>query len=270
MKKSAVPVKSRGILLFAFNTSAIDYIKIAERSAVLAKTSLELPITLITDSDVSNPIFDNIIKVSNDLENFKPGQTLSAWRNGYRFRAYELSPYDETLIVDSDYLILDHTSLDMLWNQDFDYRIMTHNQTVNGDWNEPMGFFGLQYQWATVILFRKTHKTKMLFDLVGRIQRNYRYYVNLYHIRNSNFRNDYAFTIANNILNGYNQEMTAGIPWKMLTFTDEIRSMEIKNSFIVIREKTNAHMIPRQNIHVMDKNYLLSDNFANFVRIACE
>lgn len=269
MKKSAVQEKSRGILLFAFNTDAINYVKIAERAATLAKFTLGLPITLITDSQVKNPIFDLVIKIDNDLENFKPGQNLSLWRNGYRFRAYELSPYDETILIDSDYLLLDPTSLTKLFDQNFDYRIMTHNQTMEGPWNEPMGIFGLQYQWATVILFRKTNKSKMLFDLVGRVQRNYKYYVYLYNIRNGNFRNDYAFTIANSILNGYNQEMTNGIPWKMLTFTNAIQSLEIKNSFIFAREIDKAHMIPRQNIHIMDKNYLLSDNFEKFVDTIC-
>lgn len=269
MKKSAVQEKSRGILLFAFNTGAIDYVKIAERSATLVKFTLGLPVTLVTDCDISNTIFDTVIKIDNDLENFKPGQSHSLWRNGYRFRAYELSPYDETLLIDSDYLVLDPTSLVKLFSQDFDYRIMTHNQTIEGEWNEPMGIFGLQYQWATVIIFKKTSKSKMLFDLVGRVQRNYRYYVYLYHMRGSNFRNDYAFTIANNILSGYNQEMTDGIPWKMLTFANAVKSLEIKDSFIVVRETDTAHMIPKQNIHIMDKNYLLSDNFEKFVETIC-
>ena len=268
MKKSAVQEKSRGVLLFAFNTNAVDYVKIAERSAQLAKATLDLPITLVTDSLTTNTIFDRVIQVDNTLQNYKPGQSNYVWRNGDRYRAYELSPYDETILIDSDYLILDDSIL-TLFEQEFDYRIMTHNQTPDDIWNETMGIFGLQYQWATVILFKKTEKSKMLFDLAGRIQRNYRYYVALYHIRGSNFRNDYAFTIANNILNGYNQEMSDGIPWTMLTFARGINSLTIKDTIITVKEFDRAYLIPRQNIHVMDKNYLLTDDFENFVRDVC-
>ena len=269
MKKSVVQEKSKGILLFAFNTNAVDYVKIAERSARLAKSTLGLPITLVTDSPATNTIFDRVIQVDNALQNYKPGQSNYVWRNGDRYRAYELSPYDETILIDSDYLILDDSIL-KLFDQEFDYRIMTHNQTPDNAWNETMGIFGLQYQWATVISFKKTKKSKMLFDLAGRIQRNYRYYVNLYHIGRSNFRNDYAFTIANNILNGYNQEMSDGIPWKMLTFANGISSLTIKDTIITVKELDKAYLIPRQNIHVMDKNYLLTDNFEDFVRTVCE
>ena len=254
MKKSVVQEKSRGVLLFAFNTEQIDYVKIAERSIKLIEHTLQLPITLITDKEVSN-----------NLINYKPGQG-TAWRNGDRYRAYELSPYDETLLIDSDYLMLDKNLL-KLFEQDFDYRIMTNNYSQTGAWPDKMGHYGLPYQWATAILFRKTPKAKMLFDLVGRIQRNYNYYLNLYHIKYSSFRNDYAFTIADNIINGYKQSQ--GIPWPMLTFTEVIESMSISNSLISLKEKQKAYLIPKQNIHIMDKQYLLSDNFAEFIGLVC-
>jgi hypothetical protein len=132
-----------------------------------------------------------------------------------------------------------------------------------------MGMFGLDYLWATVILFRKTAKTKMLFDLVGRIQRNYTYYMKLYHMREGNFRNDYAFTIANNILNGYDPNFDQGIVTPMLTFADVTTSITVKNSMLVVKERERGYVIPRQNIHVMDKGYLLSDNFKDFVDTIC-
>ena len=49
MKTSSVQEKSRGVLLFAFNTSKIDYVKIACRSARLVKHTLDLPVTLVTE-----------------------------------------------------------------------------------------------------------------------------------------------------------------------------------------------------------------------------
>jgi hypothetical protein len=271
MKKFVVQEKSRGILLFAFNTEIneikIDYVRIAEQAARLVHKVLDLPVTLITDQQITTEIFDQIVYVDNTLKNYKIGQP-GAWRNGDRFRAYELSPYDETLLIDSDYLTLDQSLL-KLFEQDFDYKIMAHNQTPNGPWADPIGTFGFNYQWATVILFRKTEKTKMLFDLVGRIQRNYTYYMKLYHIKYRSFRNDFAFTIANNILNGYEQNISQGILWPMMTFNNIVTSLDINDNLITVKEKDNAYVIPRQNIHVMDKEYLLSNNFNSFVDKIC-
>lgn len=253
--------------MFAFN-SEVNYVAMAERTARLAKHILNVPATLITEGPVKSTVFDTVISVDNTLDNFKPGQT-GQWRNGDRYRAYELSPYDQTILIDSDYLILDK-SLSKLLEQTFDYRIMTHNQKPDEAWNETMGANSLQYQWATVILFNKTDKSKMLFDLVGRIQRNYTYYSRLYHIRGVSFRNDYAFTIANNILNGYEPGMQDGIPWKMLTFANEVTSIQPHGSLIAVKEKDKAHLIAKQNMHIMDKKYLLSDDFSSFVEFICQ
>ena len=266
MKKSAVQEKSRGVLLFAFDTK-INYVEIARRSAQLIHRTLDLPVALVTDTPVRSSEFDQVIVVDNTLNNHKVGQP-GAWRNGDRYRAYELSPWDETLLIDSDYLMLDSNLL-KLFEQDFDYRIMSHNQTPAGEWKTSIGNYSIPYLWATAILFRRTEKTRMLFELVGRIQRNYLYYLKLYHGNHNSFRNDYAFTIANNILNGYDLSMDQGIGWPMFTFNEVVKSISIKNNLITVKEKNKAHIIPRQNIHVMDKEYLLSDNFANFVEQIC-
>ena len=267
MKKLNVQEKSRGVLLFAFNTTKSSYVEIAERAARLIHHTLKLPVTLVTEPGTTANNFDQIVYVDNTLHNYKVGE-IGAWRNGDRYQAYALSPYDETLLIDSDYLMLD-TNLLKLFEQDFDYRIMTHNNKPAGPWSLNMGIVGLQYQWATAVLFRRTPKAEMLFDLVGRIQRNYPYYARLYHMRESNFRNDYAFTIANNILNGYELGMNDGIPWPMLTFADVVISITHKGNLLTIKEREKGYVIPQQNIHVMDKGYLLSDDFNKFVDSIC-
>jgi hypothetical protein len=267
MKKSAVQEKSRGVLLFAFNTEHTDYVEIARRSSRLIRQTLDIPITLITENGTNTKGFDTVVYVDNILKNYKIGEQGS-WRNGDRWRAYELSPYDETILIDSDYLMLDDSLL-KLFEQAFDYRIMTHNNKPAGAWNLNTSLLGLQYQWATVILFRKTLRAKMLFDLAGKVQRNYHYYAKLYHIRDKNFRNDYAFTIANNMLNGYNLDMDQGIPWPMLTFADVVISIRKKDNLLTVKERERGYVIPQQNIHVMDKGYLLSDDFADFVETVC-
>jgi hypothetical protein len=260
-----VPAKSKGVVLFAFNTN-IDYVQIAIRAARLIQHTLKLPVTLITDRAVQSRYLDQVIVVPNLIENNLRG---NLWRNCDRYRAYELSPYNTTLLIDADYLMLDQSLL-KLFDQDFDYRIMSYNQNFEGDWAEPMGTVGLIYQWATAILFNKTPKSKMLFDLVARIQKNYSYYAKLYHTKNMGFRNDYAFTMANNILNGYTQELDQGIPWKMLSIQQVLKSITIDNNLITVKTKDKAYLLAQQNIHILDKNYLLTDDFNKFVDTVCK
>jgi hypothetical protein len=189
------------------------------------------------------------------------------WFNGDRYRAYELSPYDETLLLDSDYLVLDDALLKIL-DTTVDYSIMTDNQNFVQTMTGNMGEMSLNFVWATAIAFKKTPKSKMLFDLVGRVQNNYGYYSKLYNLRRSNFRNDYAFAIADNIINGY--APSRGIPWTMLTVDRTVKALEVKNSKIIVREEDSVHVIPQQSLHIMDKSYLQSDAYERFIDDICK
>ena len=57
--------------------------------------------------------------------------------------------------------------------------------------------------------------------------------------------------------------------WPMMTFNNIVTSLDINDNLITVKEKDNAYVIPRQNIHVMDKEYLLSNNFNSFVDKVC-
>lgn len=247
--------KSRGVVLFAFNTDTVDYVKIANRASKLITHTLNLPVTIITE--MSSPQTNTRVGYGHGTQ----------WFNGDRYRAYELSPYDETLLLDSDYLVLDDSLLKVLDTIN-DYTIMTNNQNFNQSMTGDMGEISLNYVWATVVAFKKTPRAKSLFELVGRIQHNYVYYSKLYNLRRSNFRNDYAFAIADNIINGYSPD--SGIPWTMLTIDKTIKSLEIKNNNIIVKEETNAHVIPNQSIHIMDKLYLQSDAYEEFIDTICK
>lgn len=268
MKKSNANEKSRGVVLFAFNTDDIDYIAIAKQAARLINHTLSLPVTLITDKEHTNNVFDSIITVEHQHKNFKNAEQ-SQWRNADRYNAYALSPYDETLLIDSDYLMLDKSLLKM-FDVTVDYRLQHNNIILDDASNFIMGMTSLPYVWATVVLFKKTSKSKMLFDLVGRIQRNYQYYRLLYNIRETNFRNDYAFAIANSIINGYALSTDQSIPWSMVSVDEPIKSIELHKDFLLIRNENRAQLLPKQNLHVMYKPYLLSQSFRELVDDLCQ
>jgi hypothetical protein len=131
-----------------------------------------------------------------------------------------------------------------------------------------MGPHSLSTLWATILIFNKTDKSKMLFDLAGRIQKHYSYYRKLYNIAQSNFRNDNAFTIADNILNGYTQDPANYIPWGIVTVSDQIDRLELKDKKLYLIAKGQGYVLPKQSLHIISKSYLLSDEYLKLIETA--
>lgn len=256
MKNLNASAKSRGVVLFATNTESIDYETIASRCSRLIHRYLGLPTTIITSEPTA----------SNRRYNIDTG-TFDTWNNHGRHRAYELSPYDQTILLDCDYFVLDDNLLKILDSLQ-DYKIVKHNQYLDGAKVNPMGRYSIPYVWATVVAFERSTKAKMLFDFVARVERNYSYYQQLYNITAANFRNDYAFTIADLVLNGYCQDSQNYIPWSMLTVNNTINELKLNNNKITVKSKDRAWVLPKQSLHIMSKAWLSSDACEQFVKDA--
>jgi nitrite reductase/ring-hydroxylating ferredoxin subunit len=249
--------KSRGILGFAFNTADVDYVAIANQTLELASRVLGLPYTLITDETIQS-------NITNQRYSIDSG-TFVQWRNIGRCQAYRLSTYDETIVIDVDYIVQDPALLKIFEVDAWDYMLQRRSSLINTELlPHSMGPQSLPFVWATVFAFRKTPKAEMFFDLVERIQNNYNYYRLLFNIQERNYRNDFAFAMADIILNGYT-ESKHSIPGTMFTVDTKIHSIEVKDTFFVVRDLDSAYVIPRSNLHIMSKQYLQSDNFKEFV-----
>jgi hypothetical protein len=248
-------VKSRGILAFAFNTKETDYISIAHKTLSLAGQILGLPYTLITDEQILSMSDNN--RYNPDIEQFVE------WKNPGRYMAYELSPYNETLVIDVDYLVQD-SSLLKIFDLDWDYILQRHSTALTHEIFSEMGHNSLPYIWATVFAFRKTPRAKLFFDLVKRVQEHYGYYRSLFNIRERNYRNDYAFAIADIVLNGYTIA-TQTIPGSMLTVDQKITSIQYQTNRFIIKDTQRAYVVPRTNLHILSKQYLASDDFGQLI-----
>lgn len=253
MKKLKKSEKSRGIIAFANNNGTTDYVSIAKKSLKLAEKTLGLPTTLISLDDLNY----NNTRYDIDTEQFVE------WKNYDRCLAYELSPYDETIVIDADYLILDD-SLNKIFDCSWDYLLQRENLSLTTTYPTKMGTTSLPYVWATVFAFRKTEKSKLFFDLILRIQNNYSYYKLLFNVDQRNFRNDYAFAMADIILNGYSVPVQ-GLAGTMITVDQVIQSITKKDNKLVIKDNTKSYVLPLTNLHVMSKLYLQSDNFLEFI-----
>ena len=114
----------KGILVFAHNNREIDYALMSIISAGLAKKYLEVPASLVTDKstvdwmkdsksyDKALEVFEQIIiterPVSQNTRLLYDGNFTSKvvpFNNSNRSKAYELTPYDRTLLLDSDFLV---------------------------------------------------------------------------------------------------------------------------------------------------------------------
>jgi len=253
MKNSKKYAKSRGILAFAHNTETTDYVAIATQTLEIASQILQLPYTLITEVDDS--------KFANSRYDIDT-DTFVQWRNYGRHLAYELTPYEETLVIDVDYVVLDKNLLD-IFSTPWDYLLQRRSHALTTEWPVNMGINSLPYIWATVFAFRKTKDAEQFFKLVDRIQSNYSYYFDLFNIRERNYRNDYAFAIADIILNGYVLDNKT-IPGSMLAVDQPIDMIEIKNNQLIIRDTKQAYVVPKTNLHIMSKAYLQSEDFLKF------
>ena len=251
-------VESKGIVAFAANTEATDYVAIAKQTVPLASRVLGLPYTIITEEQINDYAYTNH-RYDKDSKEFVQ------WRNIGRNLAYELSPYNETLVIDIDYVVQDQSLL-KIFDLEWDYMLMRDARSLNDEYIPSiMGTHSLPFVWATVFAFRKTAKAEVFFDLVKRIQNNYHYYRELFNVESRQYRNDYAFAMADVILNGF-QVQRNSIPGPLLNVTQPIESIVVKDNTCIIKDSSKAYVVPKMNLHLMSKQYLQTDNFKEFIK----
>lgn len=268
---------TKGVVIFAHNNS-FNYIKIADFAASQVKKHLGLPVTLITDqqslleSNIDN--FDNLVVTlaeSNYNKTFRDGNQTSKsleWKNLSRVDCFNLSPYDETLVIDADYIINSNKLL-YCWNQENDFLIYKNSYDLS-TWNRTNEFtyisdYSIPFYWATAFYFRKNKLTEQFFNLVNEIKSNWSYYKLIYQIYSPNFRNDHAFSIAIHMMNGFTGGFFANeLPGKMYYTLDLdylISKDDTQMQFLVEKSKSSGEYIPIKtsnlDVHVMNKYSLL-------------
>ena len=95
----------RGAILFAHNSPKYNYFSMAVYAARRINHYLDLPVTVVTDeSSVAKTdySFDNIVITTPDKNNKRD---WGMWINKGRYQAFDFRPYDETLLLDTDYVV---------------------------------------------------------------------------------------------------------------------------------------------------------------------
>lgn len=106
-----VALVSRGFVVLAQNTDKIDYVMQAYALALSIQYSqlTEKSISIITNNEVPDSyksVFDNIIEIP-----WGDSAKTATWKVENRWKIYHASPYDETIVLDTDMLLLDDISL---------------------------------------------------------------------------------------------------------------------------------------------------------------
>lgn len=272
-------MKTTGAVIFAQNNSSVDYVKLAIFAATQIQTFLNIPVSIITDSGdwmlnaypKESTIFDQIISIENisttNQKRFNDG-TLSSkfleWKNLSRSSVYNLTPYDKTLVIDSDYVI-NSTSLSGALFSDHNFQIYKDSVSLSS-WRDNTEFkrinqFSIPFYWATTFIFEKTLEVKSFFDIIDYIKSNWQYFRTLYSIEVATFRNDFAFSIAIHLMNAKTAGMFAQeLPGKMLYISDRDLLMSIedrKMKFLIEKEnhlgEYTAVSLSDTDVHIMNK-----------------
>lgn len=268
---------SNGALIFAHNNTGIDYTKLAVFSARRVRKYLDIPVSIVTDNaryltdTFPDHPFDKIIEIpliERSSDRLYYDGTMASkkleWKNLTRFRAYDLTPYDTTLVIDSDYIISSN-NLSLAFDRDASFQIFNDSFDL-AEWRDTKPYhrineYSIPFYWATVFVFKKDLLSQAFFDLVSYIKQNWFYFRTLYSIEQSTFRNDFAFSIAINIMNGKTEgDFAIALPGKMCFIEDKDILIELKNQSMkfLIQKKDylgeyTAAKVSGLDIHVMNK-----------------
>lgn len=267
---------NRGAILFAFNSPKFDYYSMAKYTARRINHFLNLPVTIVTDKNSipKNESFnwDKIITIIPDKNNIRDN---SIWINKGRYQAYDLSPYDETLLLDVDYLV---NSSKLLKTFDLNTDFCCHDNTSffmqPNAAQEILSSYSFKTLWATVIMFKKSKYTEQIFNSLQMVQQNYMHYANIHSFVAGVYRNDYALTLALRIANGHLINKHDIIPWNLLHVgkNTSIYSNNIKDEFnteyTVLFDNWQRGKIKKEYITIKDMDFhvMNKENFMELIQ----
>ena len=282
----------KGILIFAHNSRDVDYALMSLVSAKFAKANLQVPVSLVVDKftvewmqtsniyNLSQEIFDKIIEIKKPVTQntrvLNDGYTSKTvpFVNSNRASVWDLTPYDRTLLIDSDFLVMSNR-LNEYWDVDSNVMLSPAMQDVRGDRKGILDSWvsetGIPLYWATTVMFTKNNESKIFFDLVDVIRTNYNYFADLFRFNPKQYRNDISFSIAKHMLNGFENRGEDLPPILTLLDKDLIHSIDENQLRVYLNDSMSEdHVVIASikdlDIHVMNKQSIIR-NAKEFLEI---
>ena len=275
---------NKGVLIFAHNSRQVDYALMAIIAGGLAKKNLNVPVSLVTDESTvewmkisktigkTKKVFDKIIEVKKPVTTNQRllvdayTSKMVPFVNLNRASAWDVTPYERTLLIDSDYLVMSK-NLNEYWDADSDFMIASSMNDIRGDrigvLDQHVSETGIPLCWATTVMFTKNKRTRLIFNLVEYIRDNYVNYADLFRFNPSIYRNDIAFSIALHMLDGFEHSDYNYLP-PVLTASGKDLIYDVADNKIKLlinddmsEDNVVATTISNRDIHVMNKQSIV-------------
>ena len=278
---------TRGVCFFAYNNEQIDYIKLAMLASKYVKQHLDVPVTVITDAGSLSwakqslkeykleDWFDNIVETKDKMKDNVRKHYDSPWSsfdaqfsNSNKHKIWEYSPYDQTLLLDIDYIVRNNY-LNHVWDNYTGVGMFRDAKSIRNEAPAPRETWlfdaGVKMWWSTVIYFDRTESSKLFFDTWAHCAENYEFYRYLYNFPGKLFRTDYCVSIATHILNGMlENDVVNEFPGEMYFLDQKDDIIEVRDSEWIClshdREEQWKNILVNHSaidLHVMNKRSLL-------------
>ncbi len=254
---------TQGFLLFAHNNEEIDYALLAAWCARRIHNYLSKPVSLVADTTTVarlgkyQALFDKIIFSDVPLHQKRRYDTRFLNFNNYdRSNAWDLTPYDETMVIDTD-IVIQSNVMNCVWNSN--YNLMVCARSIDGCTNKIDDEFrvlnetSIKFYWATQFYFKKNSESEIFFKTCKWVRKNYIWLSRVYDIDPKLLRNDYIWSIAIHMLHCENT-----LPWTLLHSTYKSNVYNITdNNVILHRPNVGVRKIVNHDVHVMHKDDLI-------------
>lgn len=165
---------TKGFLIYASGENYVTQAYLCAMSILASKNSY--PVSIVTNNDVPDNYkwaFDKIV----DIPWYKEND--SRFHTEHRWKLYHATPYEETIVLDSDVLVLQ--SLDYLWNffKNYDLfyptRVFTYRKDIitSDYYRKAFTANNLPNVYNTLHFFRKSNKSKEYYAWVELISNNW-------------------------------------------------------------------------------------------------
>lgn len=271
-----------GVLLYAHDNGTVDYAALAHGCAAQVRKHLNTPIALVTDQETKDALdARGALEIFDLVQTTEVDRTVDNWRlysgdgvpsergrflNQTRMNAFEDTPFDETLVMDTDFLVFSDR-LNQVWESPNSFMM---NRTIDclqdhHGWDretmiEPLS---IPQYWATVFYFRKDDEARLFFQTARHVVENYEYYAMIYRFSPGMIRVDHVFSVAAHLLSGFGAgQFVEPLPGQSLLFAwDKDVVRKVYSDGILFESVRGGESFPirlqDQDVHVLNKRSLV-------------
>jgi len=284
-------------MMFAYNNEQLDYTQLGIVAAYAIKKHMpSYPVVLVTNQasiDHCNAVYgkemmdaawDSIIITEppneHNMRLHQDGAYNSfnaQFTNTNKHDIYNLSPFDETILIDTDY-ICGNANLAMLFDGQHD--VAMYRDAKNLCLEDPLPteqwlhHAGIRMWWSTVVYWRKSNEAMHFFNIWSEVKKNWEYYRFLYKFPGLLYRTDYSASIAAHMCNGWQDSGFIGEIPNFMRYQDQrddIVDVTVPSRWVMLSNMPSEYEnvvveIDGEDIHVVNKKSIIR-NFDKIIEM---